>query len=95
MKPSIGRVVHYCATGKEPAVYAPCQHFDAFDKITHNSSHPTLVKEGESYAAVVTAAFVEDDVTATIHLPGGGLLSVRCPYAENPTPGHWSWPPRV
>jgi hypothetical protein len=27
--------------------------------------------------------------------PTGLFFDLSVPYAEEPTPGHWSWPPRV
>jgi hypothetical protein len=27
--------------------------------------------------------------------PTGQFFNQKVPYAEEPTPGHWNWPPRV
>lgn len=47
-------------------------------------------------AAIVTAAYGTDRVSLVAFDPTGAQLPVLAvPYAENPTPGHWNWPPRA
>ncbi|MDF3280910.1 hypothetical protein [Gordonia sp. N1V] len=63
-------------------------------------------EDGEPIAAIITMVDPagSDDVTLTAFPPGvmpGPILDgdssapAAIPYAEAPTPGHWSWPPRV
>lgn len=48
-------------------------------------------------AAVITEVLDAD--AGRVHLcvlnPTGVFHDLDVPYAEEPTPGHWSWPPRV
>lgn len=48
-------------------------------------------------AAVVTQvnADVRNSVGLCILNPTGQYFNTDVPFAEEPTPGHWSWPPRV
>jgi hypothetical protein len=46
-------------------------------------------------AAVITAVHDEGRVDLCVLNPTGLFFDLGVPYAEEPTPGHWSWPPRV
>ncbi|MDP3768205.1 MAG: hypothetical protein Q8S13_09330 [Dehalococcoidia bacterium] len=54
-------------------------------------------------AAIITAVDPVNRVQLTVFWPRDapfpvrdhhGNISTRVPFAEAPTPGHWSWPPR-
>jgi hypothetical protein len=49
-------------------------------------------------AAVITEVLPADADGQRVHLcvlnPTGLFFDLSVPYAETPTPGHWSWPPR-
>lgn len=81
MEASIGRIVHYHSYGTPGGEYKP-----------------------EPRAAVVTSipesipahwAHREQPVSLCILNPTGMFFNELVAYAETPTPGHWSWPPRV
>lgn len=83
-KPSVGRIVHY-----QPFEIMP-EHYDR-----------APARTGQPWPAVVTE--VHDDGAVGLHLlcPAGQVeepVSESHPhrywFAEHPTPGHWSWPPR-
>jgi hypothetical protein len=80
VKPSIGRVVHYQSYGTPGGEHLP-----------------------EPLAAIVTGV---DDSFGTNDSPqtrvdlyviyGNGCShKANVEFAEEPTPGHWNWPPRV
>jgi hypothetical protein len=80
MNPSVGRIVHFQTYG------------------TPGGEHPS-----EPIAAVITA--VHDNFGTDKHpetrvdlfalYPNGTSHKTNIPFAEEPTPGHWNWPPRV
>jgi hypothetical protein len=52
-------------------------------------------------AAIITQTQAENPLLSetivglAILNPTGMYFNEKTPYAEVPTPGHWSWPPRV
>lgn len=80
MIPSIGRIVHYHSWGSPGGKYKP-----------------------EPRAAIVTAVPAAADgspgdgsvLSLMICNPTGVFFDVAVPVAAVPTPGHWTWPPRV
>lgn len=80
MKPSVGRIVHYQSYGTPGGEYLP-----------------------EPRAAIVTVVYdlPPDLAPKTEHVglailnPTGMFFNQLVPNAEEPTPGHWNWPPRV
>jgi hypothetical protein len=66
-------------------------------RIVHYQSYGTPGGEflPEPRAAIV-AAVAEDGTTCDIVVFNpSGLFFNRCPFSEEPKPGHWNWPPRV
>lgn len=69
--------------------------------IVHYQSYGTPGGEylPEPRAAIVTKVggqFVNDDTVGLCILnPTGQFFNTSVPYAEEPTPGHWNWPPNV
>jgi hypothetical protein len=62
--------------------------------------------DGRVLAAIVTAVYSDTHVALTVFQPGAapGYATegtdpkspvARIPHAEEPTPGHWTWPPRA
>ena len=80
MKPTIGRIVHYQSFGTPGGEYLP-----------------------ETRAAIITEVHDDDPVPESgvpyvglcILNPTGQFFNRNVRYAETPTPGCWSWPPRV
>lgn len=80
MNPTIGRVVHYQSYGTPGGEY-----------------------QAEPRAALITAVKGCDPnhqpgcphVSLAVLNPTGLFFTANVPYAQTPTPGHWSWPPRV
>jgi hypothetical protein len=52
----------------------------------------------ESPVPAVITKTETDDATCHLYIMSdlfGCYFELSVPYAESPTPGHWSWPPRV
>jgi hypothetical protein len=72
-------------------------------RIVHYQSYGSPGGEYKSLprAAVITQTQAENPelgdgvVGLAIFNPTGMFFNEKIPYAETPTPGHWSWPPRV
>jgi hypothetical protein len=65
-------------------------------RIVHYQSYGTPGGEflPEPRAAII--AEVHDDGTCNVVVFNpSGLFFNRVPFSEEPTPGHWNWPPRV
>jgi hypothetical protein len=80
MRPSVGRIVHY-------------HHQDGWPPF---AAIITAVRPCETWgcddAHVQLAVFAVADDHGRIE--PSEALPPAVPYAETPTPGHWSWPPR-
>lgn len=66
-------------------------------RIVHYQSYGT--PGGTPYASLPRAAIVaeihsDEEVTVCVLNPSG-LHFNRAKYSEQPTPGHWNWPPRT
>lgn len=87
MTPTVGRIVHYQSHGTPGGEYL-----------------------AEARAAIVTAVHPcpagsrglcaddycgGDTVSLAVLNPSGLFFDQAVPYADTPTPGHWTWPPRV
>jgi len=48
-------------------------------------------------AAIITAIADEAEqiVALAVMNPTGVFFPVAVPHADEPTPGHWNWPPRI
>lgn len=66
-------------------------------RIVHYQSYGTPNGEytPEVRAAIVTAVHENMVVDAVVVNPSGVFFNQDLPFAEEPTPGHWNWPPRV
>lgn len=69
-------------------------------RIVHYQSYGTPGGEylPEARAAVVTTTHPEMpgmDVGLAVLNPTGMFFNQLVPFAEEPTPGHWNWPPRA
>ncbi len=72
-------------------------------RIVHYHSYGTPGGEyaSEPRAAIITAVSAYDDgtVISTVDLcvlnPEGMFFNRAVKYSDEPTPGHWTWPPRV
>ena len=67
--------------------------------VVHYQSYGTLGGEytAEARAAIVTQigdGELGDVVGLAVINPTGMFFTPNVPFAEEPTPGHWSWPPR-
>ena len=72
-------------------------------RIVHYQSYGTPGGEflPEPRAAIIAAVHGSDDIAGDkrfvdlVVLNPTGLFFNTCPFAEEPTPGSWNWPPRV
>ncbi|AXH67914.1 hypothetical protein J4T99_gp118 [Mycobacterium phage Bromden] len=84
-KPAVGRIVHYQSYGTPKGEYLPEPRAAVITAI------PELLPEQpnsgpEGYVPSVSLAILN---------PTGMFFNEYVPYADEPTPGHWNWPPRV
>lgn len=67
-------------------------------RIVHYHSYGTPGGEFKPLPRAAIVTQVHDD-GSTIGLcavnPTGLFFHERCPFSEEPRPGHWNWPPRV
>ncbi|RPE27297.1 hypothetical protein [Kitasatospora cineracea] len=97
-QPTVGRIVHYHSHGS-PVLPDGTQRYASQPRaaiITAVSAHypgtsahpgdPGVPNDGSTYPQLVSLAVLN---------PTGLFFDDRVPYAEEPTPGCWSWPPRT
>jgi len=65
-------------------------------RIVHYQSHgsPGGEYQPKPCAAIITEVLYENRVRLCV-FSTQGLHFPEVPYSKKPTPGHWSWPPRV
>lgn len=63
-------------------------HFQTYGSA--GGAHPS-----EPMAAIVTGTYANDDVNLFVIYENGTSHKHGIPFAAEPTPGHWNWPPRV
>ncbi|UVK59284.1 hypothetical protein SEA_PHEROBRINE_1 [Gordonia phage Pherobrine] len=66
-------------------------------RIVHYQSYGTPKGEylPEPRAAIITEVHEDKKVGLCVLNPTGQFFNREVPFAEEPTPGHWNWPPRV
>lgn len=82
MVPTIGRVVHYHAYGTPGGEFKSVPRAAIITDVKARPGH-----EG-----------VEDETGYEVHvcvLNPSGIFFNKVPYAREPIPGCWTWPPRV
>ncbi|MCU1592414.1 MAG: hypothetical protein JWP11_3670 [Frankiales bacterium] len=81
--PTVGRIVHYQSYG------------------TPNGEHRSKPRAAVVTEVAASAAYLADAgdghpfVSLCVLNPEGMFFNRDVPYAETPTPGRWSWPPRA
>lgn len=81
MEPTVGRIVHYQSYGTPGGEYLP----------EARAAVITTVENWHKGFAGITNIYVG----LCILNPTGMFFNEHVPFAEEPTPGHWNWPPRV
>lgn len=106
--PSVGRVVHYQSRGSADGVFLP-EPRAALITAVHTSVTPNgedwlgQRQYADTHFSHYAGSDVDDDevpeyitgVSLCVLNPTGMFFDEYVPYAEQPTGGHWSWPPRV
>lgn len=82
MKPTIGRSVHYHSYGTPGGEYLPQPRAATITEV----EYVQLTPGSEELTEVVGLAVLN---------PTGLFFGRQVKFAEVPTPGHWTWPPRV
>lgn len=80
MTPSIGRIVHYQSYGTPGGEYLPRPRAAVVTDVRESEPVP---EHGVPY------------VDLCVLNPTGFFFNQSVPFAEEPKPGHWNWPPRV
>ncbi|RYF60306.1 MAG: hypothetical protein EOO27_06340 [Comamonadaceae bacterium] len=80
-QPSIGRIVHYQSYGTPRGEYLP-------------EPRAAVITEVR-YAQLTPGSDPEQVVGLCVLNPTGQFFNQNVPFAEEPTPGHWNWPPRA
>lgn len=81
--PSVGRIVHYQSYGTPGGEYVSEPRAAI---ITEISRREYRSPDSDAPGALVGLCVLN---------PTGQFFNCNVPYAEEPTPGHWNWPPRV
>lgn len=80
MTPSVGRIVHMTSRGSADGQFPPATRAAVVTAVHWSPETPEPTVES---------------VDLCVLNPTGLFFDLGVPYAETPTPGHWSWPPRV
>lgn len=66
-------------------------------RTVHFQTHGTLGGEhpSQTVAAIVTGIHPAAAADLFVIYPNGTSHKEMVPWASEPTPGHWNWPPRV
>ncbi len=91
MQPTIGRVVHYQSYGTPSGEYLPEPRAAI---VTAVPAHLMA----EPYDGCPNGKLDHNDqpmwiASLAVLNPTGLFFNENVPYAQEPTPGHWSWPP--
>lgn len=84
--PSIGRIVHYHSYGTPGGEYLPEPRAAIITAIIDPSTPPSPLFYGADGHPRVSLAIMN---------PTGMHFNLDVSFAEEPKPGHWSWPPRA
>lgn len=80
-EPTIGRSVHYQSYGTPGGEYLPSPRAAVITEVGYTQLEP--------------GADPVQFVGLAIFNPTGMFFNQTVPFAEEPTPGHWNWPPRA
>jgi hypothetical protein len=106
--PTVGRIVHYTSRGSADGVFRP-EPRAAIITAVHTSVSPNGEdylgerQYADEHWSEYNGGYVRDEEVAeyiagvdlAVLNPTGLFFDDQVPYAEEPTPGCWSWPPRV
>jgi hypothetical protein len=84
MHVTVGRTVHYQSYGTPGGEYTP-QPRAAIVTLVNDYLDPK----------VYDLAASQPNVALCVLNPTGFFFNQNVPFAQNPTPGHWNWPPKV
>lgn len=107
MTPTVGRVVHYQSYGTPGGEYPSVPRAAIITDVPPLPVLPGLPPEEcptpeyhatHRYCPSCSFSLPPDGyprLSLAVLNPTGLFFDTDVPYAETPTPGHWSWPPRV
>ncbi|MFF1792647.1 hypothetical protein ACFVXQ_00140 [Kitasatospora sp. NPDC058263] len=98
MQPTIGRIVHYHSHGS-PVQPDGTQRYPSEPRAAIVTAVPEdlpdVPKQYPGQGGVPNDGTHEPYwVSLAVLNPAGLFFDQAVPYAEEPTPGHWTWPPR-
>lgn len=83
-QPSVGDVVHYQSYGTPGGEYLPEPRAAIITAASGPTDPPSADEPPENFA-----------VGLCVLNPTGLFFKEEIPFAEEPSPGHWNWPPAV
>lgn len=96
MKPTVGVIVHYQSYGTPGGEYLPEPRAAIITAVkNYNFFHTVEDDDGRAIGYQVGEGDHRDLVSLCVLNPTGMYFNEVIPYAEEPTPGHWNWPPNV
>ncbi|MGW4648059.1 hypothetical protein [Kitasatospora sp. NPDC004289] len=98
MQPTIGRTVHYTSHGS-PILPDGTQRYRPLPRAAIITAVPEYLT-AEPYDGCPNGTLDHEGqpqwiASLAVLNPTGLLFDEDVPYAAEPTPGHWSWPPRT
>ncbi|PBC80126.1 hypothetical protein BX265_4962 [Streptomyces sp. TLI_235] len=94
MQPSIGRIVHYTSHGS-PVLPDGTQRYKPLPRAAIVTAIPEYLEQEPYDGCPNDGSSLPLVVSLCVFNPTGMFFDDAVPYSEEPTPGCWSWPPRV
>lgn len=94
MQPTVGRIVHYHSHGS-PVQPDGTQRYTSQPRAAIVTAVPEFLADGPFAGCDNDGRAEPLQASLAVLNPTGLFFDPAVPYAEEPTPGCWSWPPRT